>query len=300
MAPLMRTPQLRAAFTPQDPTSGYYNDLRVFVAERAQTPAEGASVLEQMTSDRRLANPVSIAQLGLGAWQSAGDDERWLDVTHGAAHWLAAELAPAGRLEFRFPVRSTYRIDPPWISAMAQGEAASLLVRAATTFDDPGLLELAGVAVGAVLDEGTGLVSATGEGPVLQEYPTSPPAHVLNGWIYALWGLYDVAHATGSARHAAAFEEGVATLVARLPRYRTRLRWSLYDLYPHPVANVASPYYHRLHAELLASLDIQHPHPTLQHFAAAWSASSSGAVPRAVAVARKGIFRFVRPRRGAR
>ena len=35
------------------------------------------------------------------------------------------------------------------------------------------------------------------EGPVLEEYPTEPPTHVLNAWINGLWGLDDIANPGG-------------------------------------------------------------------------------------------------------
>ena len=39
------------------------------------------------------------------------------------------------------------------------------------------------------------------------------------------------------------FEEGVTTLARNLHRWDTG-QWSRYDLFPHPVPNVASPAYH--------------------------------------------------------
>jgi len=143
-----------------------------------------------------------------------------------------------------------------------------------------------------------GLVAMTAEGAVLQEYPSDPPAHVLNGWIWALWGLYDLgAYGEGDAHASAAFERGVDTLVARLPLYETGKGWSRYDLFPHPLTNVASPFYHRLHIEQLRALAQLAPRRELNEFADRWEAGLDSSLARATAVARKVGFRLVRPRR---
>jgi hypothetical protein len=182
---------------------------------------------------------------------------------------------------------------------MAQGQAASLLVRAAASLGRPELVDDAFRAAAPLLD-GTGrLVASTREGPVLQEYPTEPPAHVLNGWIFALFGLFDVSAVEDSERSATAaeaFTAGAATLSARLPRYELAGAWTRYDLYPHPLPNVASPFYHRLHAELVGALARLHPDPRLTDAAEKWRRSASAAAPTALAVARKIAFRIVRPR----
>jgi hypothetical protein len=142
-------------------------------------------------------------------------------------------------------------------------------------------------------------VVETDEGPVLQEYPTHPPAHVLNGWIFALWGLYDVAIAGGELSEGAhdAFSRGVDTLAARLPLYNTGWNWSRYDLFPHPLVHVTSPFYHRLHVEQLHALHALVPRQVFRETAERWESGARRPLARAHAVARKVAFRLVRPRK---
>ena len=154
-------------------------------------------------------------------------------------------------------------------------------------------------AIECLLDQQSELVAHTDEGIVLQEYPTDEPAHVLNGWIWALWGLYDVAQACNDSEAAAAFEAGVDTLVARLPFYEVARGWSRYDLYPHPIRNVASPFYHRLHVEQLHALNDLAPRPELVATAERWEGALASRRARAEAVARKVGFRMLKPRRKA-
>lgn len=297
MRRIRRLQQLEAAFTPGDPGSGYYNDLRPHLAAYAPGPGDGRAALSRLAADRERANPVTIAQLGLGAWQRAAEDEAWLGCVEAVAVWLVEALEPDGTLDYRFPLRGTYEVAAPWASAMAQGEAASLLVRAGETLGRPELLEAAVEAVRPLVEGRAGLVVETAAGPVLEEYPTAPPSHVLNGWIFALWGLYDVAHGAGAAAAGALFERSAAALGARLPLYELPGGWTRYDLFPHALPNVASPFYHALHTAQLRALCRLAGDPRLAAAAARWQAAGSSPWVRAGAVAGKVAFRVVRPRR---
>jgi heparosan-N-sulfate-glucuronate 5-epimerase len=296
MRRLLRVPQLQAPFRAGDPLSGYYNDM-TGVLGMADGPEEARERFAGLVKDRRIAHPIAVAQLGLGAWQQSATNPRWLDVVRDAADWLRTERDESGRILFRFALPHTYSLASGWASAMAQGEAASLLVRAATALDAPEMLEDARIAAMSLMETNSPLVAQTRDGPVLQEYPTTPPSHVLNGWIFALWGLYDVAQLTGDERAAASFENGVDALAARLPLYSTGLRWSRYDLFPHRIVHVASPFYHRLHIEQLRALDVLASRPAFNAHAAWWETGLRNPAIRTMAVTRKIAFRVLNPRR---
>lgn len=283
---------------PSDPHD-YYVDLRGKVGGAGSSPAADLDLLERLTADPARANPVSILQLGLGALQLR--DPGRLPLVGAVVAWVEQTVDEQGRLAYRFPMPHTFPLDPPWYSSLAQGEAASFLVRAAGALERPDLFELAERAALPLLDADSPLVVTTPEGPVLQEYPTDPPAHVLNGWLFSLWGLYDLAHAgrpstpvMSAAREA--FGEGAAALAARIDRYRTAVGWSLYDLYPHPLPNVASPFYHRLHVDQLRRQQELLPDPRLAAAAAEWARAASAPAPRTLALVRKAAFRVRRPR----
>jgi hypothetical protein len=305
---LSRPPQLMASFVPGDPQGGYYNDLREKGLEHGG-PDGALAAARELAASRRLASPVTMVQLGLGGWQLARDDERWLPVVEFVARWVESELDDRGRIAFLFAMPHTFRLEPPWYCALAQGEAASLLVRAAHALDDLSLLDAAARAVEPLLDEGSELVSPTPEGPVLEEYPTEPPAHVLNGWIFALWGLYDVAAQLGAdgsesrrmvaGRARTRFETSVSALAAHLPEYDVGFDWSRYDLMPRRIPNVASPFYHRLHVEQLRALARLAPeHPILSETAERWLAALRRPHARGHALALKVLFRMAEPRKG--
>ncbi len=294
--PVVREPQRRTSFTAGDPLSGYYNDMTVVV--RAYGDAQAArAVLSRLTADRRLANPVSIAQVGLGAWQFRARDDRWLDVVRDAVAWIVSARNDRGRIEYGFAIPHTYKLSAGWASAMAQGEAASLLVRAADALDRPELVDEALRVTEPLLDTRSELVATTPAGPVLQEYPTEPPAHVLNGWIFALWGLYDVAQAASDERRRVAFADGTEALACRLPLYSAWWDWSRYDLYPHRIDHLTTPFYHRLHIEMLRAHDDLLGTSSFEPVCARWERGLRNPFARTVGVGRKVAFRLLEPRR---
>jgi heparosan-N-sulfate-glucuronate 5-epimerase len=296
---LVRPPQLMAPFVPGDPQSGYYNDLREKGLEHGGSP-EALAAAQRLTASRQRANPVTVAQLGLGAWQLAPGEEQWLEVVRHTADWLRSKLDEHGRIAYLFAMPHTYRLDPPWYSALAQGEAASLLVRASRSLDEPAFLDDAVRAVESLIDDELGLVRKTPAGPILQEYPTSPPSDVLNGWIFALWGLYDVAAVAGDDRARDSFGQGTATLAHVLPAYDIGFGWSRYDLSPRRIPNIASPFYHRLHVEQLRALALLAPdHATFETTAERWLAALSRPHARTHALLLKSLYRAREPRHKA-
>jgi len=296
---LERKPQLRDTFLPGDLASGYYNDLRG-VTDGYGSPREAEGWLTLLARRRERAWPVSLLQLGIGSWQHVSDgDDTWRPILEQVVDWAVLDMDGHGRFPHYQAMPHTFDLSPPWFSAMAQGQGASLLTRAAETLGRAELLGEAMRSSACLLDPHSGLVADTPEGAVLQEYPTDPPAHVLNGWIWALWGIHDTGVAMGDAKALVAFERGVNTLAARLPLYEVGSDWSRYDLYPHPVRNVASPFYHRLHVEQLFALAELTPKPELVATAARWEAALGRRTARYGAVARKVGFRMLKPRRKA-
>ncbi len=324
-----REPQSISSFAAGDPCAGYYNDL-TGVARSWGTPRESLAWLDVFTARRQFVLPVSVVQLGLGAWQlsrvtpgmSASEREicaEWGDVASAVVEWVCTDISDDGLLLYHQPMPHTYHIDPPWASAMAQGQALSLLVRAAIeSEDDAEYRRVVEIMSHPLRDHGSPLVDQTADGPVLQEYPTKPASHVLNGWIWALWGLYDVALLDGGSAptttlqcdadlpsSAEAFDLGVRALANRLPLYEVDRSWSRYDLYPHRLVHVASPFYHRLHIAQLKVLSQLLPAPGISNvdggeFAAAaerWSQAFDHRATVARAVARKVAFRLAVPRR---
>ena len=191
----------------------------------------------------------------------------------------------------------TYVLDPPWLSSMAQGEAASLLVRVHKETGESRYAEAAELALRPFripVSEG-GVLAELDGGPFFEEYPTDPGSYVLNGGIYSLWGSHDVGKALGSREATAEFEAAVDTLARNLHRYDTGY-WSLYDLYPHPIPNIASSAYHALHIAQLNAMQLVAPRPEFAQMAERFREYTESRRNRGRAFINKSAFRLAVPR----
>jgi heparosan-N-sulfate-glucuronate 5-epimerase len=250
---------------------------------------------------------VPFVQWALGCherWLATGD-ERWLAGARRAGDVLVAEQerdgAATGAWLHRFDYPHTFDVRSPWASGMAQGEGASLLVRLCSATSDGRYADAATRALEPLLRcDGSGRAAAElGGALVPEEYPTEPPSHVLNGLIFGLWGMRDLAVGLGHDRAARAFPEAVDALAGSIDRWDTG-SWSLYDLYPHRVANWASPAYHELHVTQLQGLEALAPRPELARATIRFARYSSSRAARARAFVRKALFRALVPRRALR
>ena len=98
------------------------------------------------------------------------------------------------------------------------------------------------------------LVFETDEGPVLEEVASDPPSHILNGWIYALWGLWEAKVVLEHDGAEAMLDSSLQCLRSTLHLYDVGW-WSRYSLYPHKLPDLAKPFYHALHVD---QLDVLH------------------------------------------
>ena len=201
-------------------------------------------------------NPIAIAQYGLARfnrWADAGrsavDQESW----QAAADWLVTGMrpnasgVPVWMHDFDWPYREMLRA--PWYSGLAQGAGLSMLVRAAVATDHARYSAAAHAAFESLRrDVSDGGVLATDEaGDVwIEEYVVSPPSHILNGFMWGLWGVYDYAKWSGSSDASALWHSCVGTLQRRLGDFDIGW-WSLYEAPHNGQQMLASRYYHCLH-----------------------------------------------------
>lgn len=268
-----------------DSVRGYYIDMRVKALQPGDPEVHALHVV--------------TTQWGLGAWEHwlHTGDEAWLEAALRAGRLIVDAQGPDGGLVHELPYPHSYRLDPPWLSAMAQGQAASLLVRLHSQTGDAALASAAVRALEPLsVPSGAGGVRAELDGdPFYEEYPTDPPSYVLNGGIFALWGLRDVGAGLDDAAAARAFDEGVDALARHLHRWDTGW-WSRYDLYPHRLLNVSSAAYHELHCDQLRAMMLVAPRPAIAVRLERFEAYGRSGPHRARAFAAKAAFRVVVPR----
>jgi heparosan-N-sulfate-glucuronate 5-epimerase len=240
----------------------YYMGFEAKAAYDGPFDSGGVPLLDYRASIGQQYNPIAIAQWGLGNYNFAhrGGDAEHQSKFIKAADWLCRNLEPNryGVLVWnhRFDWDYCERLKAPWYSGLAQGQGISLLVRAHRDTKNSDYLYAAELAFSSLLlpIEQGGVQFADERGDLwLEEYLVSPPTHILNGFIWALWGVYDYYLATSDLRAHELFYRCAQTLVRNLDRYDLGY-WSLYELSEAPLPMVASPFYHRLHVVQLRIL----------------------------------------------
>jgi heparosan-N-sulfate-glucuronate 5-epimerase len=208
-------------------------------------------------------NPIAIAQYGLGNYnrfRQTGDLEGNRKFLL-ASDWLVSHLEPNARgiavWNHHFDWEYRDILKAPWHSALAQGQGISLLVRAHKETGDAQYLDAAQRALASfyrAISEGGVVFTDEHKDLWFEEYIVSPPTHILNGFIWAAWGVYDYFLATRDQTARELFSRAVQTLLRNLDSYDLGF-WSLYEQSGTRLPMVASPFYHRLH---IVQLRIMH------------------------------------------
>jgi heparosan-N-sulfate-glucuronate 5-epimerase len=245
-------------------------------------------------------NPIAIAQYGLGNYNlfaQAGSEDRRSKFL-AAADWLVANLAQnADRVwvwnhHFDWEYRDTLKA--PWYSGLAQGQGISLLVRAHQATGEMKYDDAARRAFESLLrfvDQG-GVLFRDERGDVwIEEYLVNPPTHILNGMIWALWGVYDYALASREESARELFDKVVRTLERNLPQYDAGF-WSLYEQSGTRLKMMASPFYHRLHIVQLGIMYRLTGLSIFREYAERWENYEHSRLKRIAALAYKSAFKL--------
>lgn len=237
-------------FISWEPHSGIYGE------DFTCAPRDRAGVL--LGGGSRRYHAIRIAQFALhryDVWHATNDSSAREDFFAQATYLRDAQEdgSVTGLYRFGFPW-TKYGAPAGWSSAMAQGEAISVLLRAEAARPGRGYGDAAlRAATPFAYDvRHGGVVTRDGREVFFEEIAVEPAAHVLNGCIFALFGLWELAQRTGIVWIRELVGDVFATLRNRLPRYDTGW-WSLYSLmrsasgHPH----VATLKYHAFHVAQL-------------------------------------------------
>jgi hypothetical protein len=190
--------------------------------------------------------------------------------------------------EYRSPLKA------PWYSGLSQGQGISLLVRAYSETGVVAYLKAADRAFESFLrstKEG-GITFRDECGNVwFEEYIVSPPTHILNGFIWAAWGVHDYFLITESKPARDLFEQAVLTLRTNLDRYDLGF-WSLYEDSSTLLPMVASPFYHRLHVVQLRVMHRITGDEVFARYADKWEAYARSRAKRTRALCYKSAFKL--------
>jgi hypothetical protein len=119
---------------------------------------------------------------------------------------------------------------PPWTSGLSQGTAITALVRSSIVLKDPSYLSVAQSAVKAFTTPApVGVKTSAFGGDWYAEYSFAPRTLILNGFLQALNGIWDLYTATKTRSVRAIFTRGSRAAKHALHHYDTGA-WSLYTL----------------------------------------------------------------------
>jgi heparosan-N-sulfate-glucuronate 5-epimerase len=222
--------------------------------------------------------PVTISQYALGNYDEYANTKKpiYKERFLHSANWLVknlVEFKAAGWGWVNDHDKGIYNLKKPWLSALSQGQALSVLARAYQETQDRVYLEAGQKALDVFFSPSVeGGILAHWNGRVYyEEYPSETPSFVLNGFIFALWGLWDFYLISQNEEAKERYETGVLTLKECLPKYNLSfLNWSTYDLYPFEVSDIASIFYHKLHIQQLKAMALLTGDSTFNQQAESW------------------------------
>ena len=245
-------------------------------------------------------NPIAIAQWGLGNFNLflRGRDQEHQKKSVAAADWLVTYLEPNSfgvsvwnhwfDWEYRTPLKA------PWYSGLAQGQGISLLVRVAQETGKSDYLEAAArafVSFSRSIQQGGVVFTDDAGDPWFEEYIVSPPTHILNGFIWAAWGVHDFFLATREAGAQELFTRVAVTLRKNLERFDLGF-WSLYELSGTRLPMVASAFYHQLHVTQLRVMHRLTGEDVFSRYADRWESYARSRTRRTRALCYKSAFKL--------
>jgi hypothetical protein len=231
-------------------------------------------------------NPVTVAQQALGYYHEMsfgriGASLKAADRADFFNHveWLVKNQEPDGRWLYHFPMAG---MPLPWQSAMAEGQAMSVLIRAHRMKPDARYLSAIRRARSTFerFWDRNGVATAQPVGTksyvTYEEYMAPYSLHTLNGWIFAMVGLYeDWVYLKDPMAQSDLYrpDRGLAALRALLPYYDTG-KWSTYNLLRLTGATrgtLAHRHYHELHVKQLTWLTKVTGDPFWDGYAQRWT-----------------------------
>lgn len=225
---------------------GYFNSLIEKVTRQPEFLEVGLMPSYKNTKGDNFVFPVAVIQYGLGCYDLYLEtkEEKYFRKTFECADWITSLQNKNGSI----PNFTDEHKEAPF-GAMCQGEAASLLLRCFIESREKKYLDCAKKSLDfMLLDKNEGGVSSYDDGMLtLLEFTFSEP--VLNGWIFALFGLFDYLLVEYNEKYANAYHNTFDNLVNSLHLFDCKY-WSMYDL----SGRISSPFYHRLHIAQLEAL----------------------------------------------
>lgn len=214
-------------------------------------------------------HPVRMAFRMLGFWRSlqeTGDPDFIVGIDHILNKLFEIGIWYEDAIFFPYSIdiyphagrgtANTTMLTSPWFSGMAQGQVLSVLSLMYQETNDSKYLEMAEPVFNSFFTQKSDFAPwvtyvDTAGYLWLEEYPFEEPSHVLNGFIYAMFGLYDYYACNPDDSIREYFLNATLTTIEnQIIRYRREGTISFYCL----LHDYASESYHHVHIDQLKAL----------------------------------------------
>lgn len=251
-----------------DVMSPFYDRIRVDLST-AEIDDTGLALYRSLATGEIVDHPIVNAQYAESAlleWEHTGD-QTWLDrAVRNATELVNLHVERDGAWWFQYNWDWTYfdrTLTAPWWSGMAQGEALTVFSRLAKIQpENPVWRQAADATFASFLQrpagDGTPWATHIDTGHLwFEEYAgNQPPLNVLNGHVFAIFGLYEYYALTGDGTAAAYIDGGATTILDNMPLFRAEGGISYYCAqlnYCHS-SNWQNGDYHPIHISQLRAL----------------------------------------------
>jgi heparosan-N-sulfate-glucuronate 5-epimerase len=285
-----RQQNLGRVFVPGE-LNGYFNDLTGKADWMGQTDQDGLPV-SSLSTGKSVHFPILLCQKALGHWDNwliherPEDSRQFLNI----ADWLQRTQDSAGGWDTwgSMGKPQQYRY-----SAMTQGQAMSVMSRAFKLTRRPEF-ERAGASALELLRrpiQEEGVCCYEGQNVFLEEFPSARRDTVLNGWIFALFGVHDYLLVFPDHKGREFYASTCDCLTRSLGTYDAGY-WSYYSS---GTKRLASPFYHKLHLSQLQALRQVTEAPAVGSILDAWTRCEKSPVCKSRAVVVKGFQKLREP-----
>ena len=255
--------------------------------------------LDYMGSIGQQYNPCAVAQFGLGLLSVylKSKDASILNRAIIQGEWLCQNMVISekqiGRLEYTFS-DFNYEESHKNISSIAQGQAISFLLRLYVITKRDEYLKCSDYLFQSFkysTKEG-GVVKYDTQGRMyLEEAITEKISCVLDGFIYAMFGVYDYYLITGDMAAKHIFEQCCITVTERLDDFDLGF-WSRADCYIEKPKMPASSFYHNVHILQLKALFVLTGEQKFYDYAIKWQSYQNNFLYRKIALIYKCWFKL--------
>ena len=249
-----------------DSLSGYYNDL-TDKGIKCRNIDENNLPYNYTDSGEKCQLLVSVLQYGLGSYDLflETNEKKYYDKFISSVQFVSQKQNVDGSFKMYAGIRGMKKDK----SAMIQGEAVSLLLRAYKETKEEQYFIRAKQSLQFMLksvEEG-GTTVYCPDGFYFQELFDKGQNAILNGWIFAFFGLYDYTLVSDEEKYKTIKERSLNYLAESLHKY-DRKYWSNYN----QENTITSPFYHKLHIAQLAALALISDREEFKYYQKKWEA----------------------------